>query len=125
MTTTIPQCTGRHKPSLADIQHCHDYFERLFRTNFFKCLSDETRQKIILYAGQNGEEGMRVTDIAKHFNLDRTTVSHHLGMLRDSNLLKVTKRGKERYYSVNVAYVMGALEEVMNIMKTCCKNPGT
>jgi len=121
MTTPVQQCAPERTQSAADLQYCHDYFERLFRTNFFKCLSDETRQKIILYAGQNGQEGMRVADIVKHFDLDRTTVSHHLAMLRDSNLLKVTKRGKERYYSVNVDYVIGALEEVANIMKACCK----
>ena len=121
MTTALKQCKAPTNASTADLQYCHDYFERLFRTNFFKCLSDETRQKIILYAGQNGQEGMRVADIANHFDLDRTTVSHHLAMLRDSNLLKMTKRGKERYYSVNVDYVIGALEEVVNIMKACCK----
>ena len=121
MTPPVEQCKIRTKASTAELQYCHDYFESLFKTNFFKCLSDETRQKVILHAGQKGEEGMRVADIVKHFNLDRTTVSHHLAMLRDSNLLKVTKRGKERYYSVNVDYVIGALEEVVNIMKTCCK----
>ncbi|UCD56806.1 MAG: winged helix-turn-helix transcriptional regulator [Candidatus Hydrogenedentota bacterium] len=104
-----------------DLQYCHDYFESLFRTNFFKCLNDETRQKIILLAGQHGDEGMRVADIATHFDLDRTTISHHLAMLRDNNLLKLTKRGKERFYSVNVEYVIGVLEEVVRILKSCCR----
>ncbi len=103
-----------------DLQYCHDYFERLFRTNFFKCLNDETRQKIILLTGQKGAEGMRVTDIVEQFDLDRTTVSHHLSMLRDNDLLRSARHGKERYYALNVDYVVGTLEEAVNILKCCC-----
>lgn len=120
MTTTRKASTPQAQLP-PHIQYCTDYFENLFRTNFFKCLHDETRQKIILLAGQTGDEGMRVADIAEHFDLDRTTISHHLSMLRDNNLLKLTKHGKERYYSVNVDYLIGALEEVVKILKTCCK----
>ena len=104
----------------ADLQYCHDYFEELFRTNFFKCLNDGTRQKIILLVGQAGEEGMPAGDIAKQFDLDRTTVSHHLTMLRQGNLLSAEKRGKERYYSVNTDYIVDALEEAAEIIKSCC-----
>ena len=101
-----------------ELQYCNDYFEHLFHTNFFKCLNDETRQKIILLASQRGAEGMRVADIAQHFELDRTTVSHHLAMLRDNNLMLMAKQGKERYYSVNTEYLIGVLEEMTNILKS-------
>jgi DNA-binding transcriptional ArsR family regulator len=121
MTTTTPKRKKPQDASADDIQYCHDYFEQLFRTNFFKCLNDETRQKIILLTGLAGEKGMCVAEIAGHFNLDRTTVSHHLTMLRNNNLLGVTKRGKERYYRVNVDYVIGAVEEVAKILRACCK----
>jgi ArsR family transcriptional regulator len=121
MTSTLQQCKTQNKMSQDDIRYCHDYFEGLFRGNFFKCLNDDTRQKIILLVGQTGEDGMRVTDIVGHFDLDRTTISHHLAMLRDNNLLILTKRGKERYYSVNVDYVIGTIEEVANILKSCCR----
>ncbi len=108
--------------SRTELQHCHDFFKHLFRSNFFKCLNDETRQEIILLVGQVGEEGMPVADIAERFNSDRTTISHHLALLRDNRLLISTKRGRERYYSLNVEYVVGALEEMVSILKSCCGN---
>ena len=121
MTSLLQECGTQRRLSEAEFQYCHDYFEQLFRGNFFKCLNDDTRQKIILLVGQGGEDGMRVGDIAEHFNLDRTTISHHLAMLRDNNLLRATKHGKERYYSMNVEYVVGTLEEMANILKFCCQ----
>ena len=120
MTTTTGNNLAGATACRADMQYCHDYFEQLFRANFFKCLNDETRQKIILVVGQDGEQGMRVADIARHFDLDRTTISHHLALMRDNNLLRVTKCGKERYYAVNIDYIAGALEEAANILRSCC-----
>lgn len=109
-------------PGLFDMQFYHDYFEGLFRSNFFKCLNDETRQKIILLVGQYGDSGVRVGDIAEQFHLDRTTISHHLAMLRDGNLLSVARKGKERYYSVNSDYMINSLEKVVEIFKSCRDN---
>jgi DNA-binding transcriptional ArsR family regulator len=105
-----------------DLQYCHDFFEGLFRSNFFKCLNDETRQKIILFVGQYGGAGVCVSSIADQFDLDRTTISHHLAMLRDSNLVSVTRKGKERYYAVNSDYIITALEKVVEIFKSCRDN---
>jgi len=110
MTTTPGNNFAGAAACRADMQYCHDYFEQLFRANFFKCLNDETRQKIILVVGQDGEQGMRVADIAGHF----------LALMRDNNLLRVTKCGKERYYAVNIDYIAGALEEAANILRSCC-----
>ena len=118
MTTTAEKNTVA---LTEELQYCHDYFKHLFHTNFFKCMNDETRQKVILLASQSGEDGMRVADIAEHFELDRTTVSHHLAMLRDNNLMMMAKRGKERYYSVNTDYLIGVLEEMTNILKSCSR----
>jgi DNA-binding transcriptional ArsR family regulator len=121
MTTAAARTSKTKQACSSDLQYCRDYFENLFRSNFFKCLNDETRQKIILVVSQDGKQGMRVSDIATRFDLDRTTISHHLTMLRDNNLLTLTKRGKERYYSVNTEYVIGTLESTVDILKACCK----
>lgn len=124
MNKTARTNCGSAKNATADMQYYLEYFEGLFRSNFFKCLNDETRQKIILLVGQYADEGLGVGDIAENFDLDRTTISHHLAMLRDGNLVNVTRRGKERYYSVNSDYMIGALEEVVNIFKACRDNCG-
>jgi DNA-binding transcriptional ArsR family regulator len=65
-----------------------------------------------------------VGDIAEQFDLDRTTISHHLTMLRDSNLLSVAKKGKERYYTVNSDYIINSLEKVVEIYKSCHEKYG-
>ena len=118
--TQITEAIRNPVPTAAfDLQYCHDFFADLFRSNFFKCLNDETRQKIILLVGQYGENGVRVGDIAQQFELDRTTISHHLSMLRAGNLVSVTRKGKERFYSVNTDYIITALEKVVEIFKSC------
>lgn len=119
MAKTIELANDARADASPDLQYYQDYFKRLFHSNFFKCLNDETRQKILLLVGQYGERGVRVADIAGNFDLDRTTISHHLAMLRDSDLVGVTRKGKERYYSVNSDYMIGALEEVLDIFKSC------
>jgi len=119
MTPPEQKCAPKRVLSKTELEYCHDYFEQLFHSKFFKGLNDETRQKIVLLVGQNGEDGMCVAEIAGHFSLDRTTISHHLALLRDSRILILAKRGKEHYYSLNVQYVVGALKEMMNILNSC------
>jgi DNA-binding transcriptional ArsR family regulator len=116
-TSTIEK--GTDSGCSAQIERYQEYFSELFRGNFFKCLNDETRQKIMLLVGQHAGDGLRVADIARNFDLDRTTISHHLAMLRDGGLLNVARRGKERYYALNSVYIIETLEEVISIFKAC------
>lgn len=39
--------------------------------------------------------------IAHEFELSRSAVSEHLGILRNANLVRETKSGRERIYSLN------------------------
>jgi DNA-binding transcriptional ArsR family regulator len=39
--------------------------------------------------------------IAEHFTISRSAVSEHLGILRAADLVKETKSGRERIYSLN------------------------
>ena len=119
MNATSAAKNKNQPPPSPDLQYYQDYFMRLFRGNFFKCLNDETRQKIILLVGQYADEGVCVADIADNFDLDRTTISHHLAMLRDADLVRVVRKGKERLYSLNADYIIEALEEAVRIFKSC------
>jgi DNA-binding transcriptional ArsR family regulator len=42
-----------------------------------------------------------VTEIADHFDLTTSTVSHHLQLLRREGLVRMKKAGKERHYSLH------------------------
>lgn len=41
-----------------------------------------------------------VTQIYESVGIEQSTASHHLGILRDKGVLKVTREGKNAYYSI-------------------------
>lgn len=83
-----------------------------------RALSDKTRQEIIMLFVVQKE--MRVNEIAKKFTLSRPTISHHLGIMKRSRLIKSRKEGKEIYFSFNKDYVISIMESLIHVMKSCC-----
>jgi ArsR family transcriptional regulator, arsenate/arsenite/antimonite-responsive transcriptional repressor len=67
-------------------------------TNIFKALSDETRLRIIKLL-EGGE--LCVCDIGAALGMIQPKVSFHLGVLKNSGLLKDRKQGKWVHYSLN------------------------
>ncbi|MFH1553210.1 MAG: metalloregulator ArsR/SmtB family transcription factor [Candidatus Omnitrophota bacterium] len=63
----------------------------------FKALADKTRQDILELLG---EEEMNVTDICSEFRTSQPTISHHLQILKNCDLVKSRKDGKNIYYYV-------------------------
>ena len=65
----------------------------------FKDVTCETRKKIIyLFKSKCFCAG----DIAKHVELTGATISHHLKVLAEGNLITSKKVGLEIYYSLNI-----------------------
>lgn len=63
-------------------------------------LADPTRLQIVeTLAGL--DEPLCVCDIQAHFALGQPTISHHLKVLRDAELVHSEKRGLWVYYSLN------------------------
>lgn len=89
-------------------QRLPDGWEKFSR--FFFALGDTTRQQILLVFDP-GEE-ICVNDIARLFKLSRPAISHHLKVLRESQLVTCQKRGKEVYYRVNYLYCAEVLRVV-------------
>lgn len=65
----------------------------------FEALGDEHRQRIVL-SFEPGER-LNVGQIAEVSTLARSTVSHHLKILREAGVLGSEKQGKEVYFWVN------------------------
>ncbi|MBQ7973649.1 MAG: winged helix-turn-helix transcriptional regulator [Clostridia bacterium] len=65
--------------------------------DFFKILSDSTRVKIVSLLEENE---LCVCDIANILNMTKSAVSHQLKNLREMNLIKSRKVGKEVWYSL-------------------------
>ena len=65
---------------------------------FCKALADDTRQKILTLLM---ESEMCVGDIVAAFDMSQPTISHHLGILKQSQLVTSRKDGQQVYYALN------------------------
>ncbi|NCF65741.1 MAG: metalloregulator ArsR/SmtB family transcription factor [Chloroflexi bacterium] len=66
---------------------------------FAKAVADETRQQIMsLLCCQ----WLCVSDVVEKLgNVSQPTVSHHLAVLRDAELVRTRRQGKQIFYSLN------------------------
>ena len=76
----------------------------------FKALADETRQEIISLLL---EEEMNVGDICEKFDTSQPTISHHLHILKNCDLVATRKQGKLIYYYVKRKAVDGAFKVIV------------
>ncbi len=71
-------------------------------SNAFKALGDLNRLQIIELLGK-GE--ICACKILEEFNFTQPTLSHHMKILVDSELVNVRKEGKWSHYSLNTTYM--------------------
>ena len=81
----------------------------------FEALGDEHRQRIML-TFEPGER-LNVGQIAEVSTLARSTVSHHLKILREAEVLLSEKQGKEVYFWINRIFLETALGNVLNYIR--------
>jgi DNA-binding transcriptional ArsR family regulator len=67
---------------------------------FAKAIADETRQEMMKILCC---EWMSVNDVVEALGgrVNQPTVSHHLKLLADANLVHVRQEGRQRFYSLN------------------------
>ena len=65
---------------------------------FAKAISDETRQKIMNICCC---DSLSVNEIVEKLDVSQPTVSHHLAILREADLVTVREEGKQTFYSLN------------------------
>lgn len=65
---------------------------------FAKAIADETRQRIMRCCCC---ERLTVGDITTKIGVSQPTVSHHLAVLRDADLVTAEREGRETFYSLN------------------------
>lgn len=66
----------------------------------FKALSDPTRREII-HLLRNGRKS--AGEIVSHFNSTNATISHHLSILKNADLILDEKVGKYIFYELNTS----------------------
>lgn len=75
----------------------------------FKALSDENRREILKLLKK---ESMNAGQIADHFDMSAATVSYHLSILKDAELIFEHKDKNYRIYSLNLS----VFEEVLSFL---------
>lgn len=77
---------------------------------FFKILADPTRLKILL--ALNITE-LCVCDLSVILSMTKSAVSHQLGALRESNLVRFRRSGKNVYYSLSDECVVEIIKDAL------------
>lgn len=68
----------------------------------FKALNDPTRREILQLLQ---ERDMTAGEIVEQFNISGPSISHHLDLLKQANLVTSEKEGQYVYYSLNTTVV--------------------
>lgn len=79
----------------------------------FKALSDKTRRQILRYL-RDGE--MNAGEIADRFEMSKPSISHHLSILKQADLISDRRQGQNIIYALNTSVfeeVMGWFMELM------------
>lgn len=83
---------------------------------FFKAVCDEPRQEIIALLRDKGS--LNASTIIKHVELSQPTISHHLKILIEAEIITSKKQGKEVIYTLSEDYVSDCCS---GVMKWFCK----
>lgn len=81
----------------------------------FIALGDTHRQRMLLLFDVN--EKLNVGQIAEASTLSRSTVSHHLKILREAEVLNSEKIGKEVYFWINHGHLEFSLQNVLDYIR--------
>jgi len=80
----------------------------------FKALSDPTRRKILELLA---EKDMTAGEIADHFKISKPSISHHLNLLKNSELILGEKQGQNILYSLNTTVLQELIKWLCNFKK--------
>jgi DNA-binding transcriptional ArsR family regulator len=86
------------------------------KDNVFKALADPNRRKILQLLKR--VDAMTVGEIAKEFDISQPSVSDHLKVLRNADLVYFEKKGQFVYYYLNTTVVDDIVAYFMNIINT-------
>jgi len=80
----------------------------------FKALSDPTRRKILDLLK---EGDLTAGEIAEHFNITKPSISNHLNLLKQAELVWVERRGQHIVYSLNTTVFQDVLKWILNLQQ--------
>lgn len=78
----------------------------------FKALNDETRRAILELLHKTD---LTAGEIAEHFNISKPSISHHLHLLKQADLVTSEKQGQFVLYSINTTIVDDILKWLITL----------
>ncbi|ELK45618.1 transcriptional repressor SdpR [Halobacillus sp. BAB-2008] len=80
----------------------------------FKALADPTRREILTLLQK---EDLTAGEISENFNMSKPSISHHLGLLKNADLIRSERKGQRIYYSLNTTVFQDIVNWVLNFKK--------
>jgi len=80
----------------------------------FKALSDANRRKILRLLR---DKDLTAGEIAEHFNISKPSISHHLNLLKQAQLVIDERQGQNIYYSLNTTVFQELMGFFLDIIK--------
>ncbi|MDF2872015.1 MAG: arsR [Anaerocolumna sp.] len=81
----------------------------------FKALSDSTRRKILELLAK---KDMNAGEIADYFNISKPSISHHLTILKNADLISDERKGQNIVYSLNTTVFQDVVRWFFDITKS-------
>lgn len=81
----------------------------------FKALNDSTRRQILELLR---EKDLTAGEIADYFNISKPSISHHLDLLKQADLVTNIRQGQFIYYSLNMSVFEEIIQWLMQFKTT-------
>ena len=78
----------------------------------FKALSDETRREILKLLSK---KDMSAGEISDHFNMSKPSISKHLEILREAELISSERKGQFIIYFINTSVIKEVLGNFLSL----------
>ena len=83
-------------------------------TRTLQALTDPKRREILQMLGSGDKTA---GELAAQFNISAPSVSHHLSVLKNADLVRAERNGQTIVYSLNSTVVQEFLQEIMQVLK--------
>ena len=80
--------------------------------HLFRALSDPTRRSILEILRDSDRSA---SEIADHFDITKPSISHHLSILHQAELVLRERRGQKIFYSLNTTVFQQVIEWFYNL----------
>lgn len=85
-------------------------------TKVFKALSDNTRQEILQLLE---DQAYTVGEIVAKFELSQPTISRHLSVLKEADLVIDQRKGQNVIYSLNHSALASSMRQFFGQFRSC------